>query len=378
MILYPREWSRKKDSAFASIAKGSGQGGRALLMAPLRLRGFPESAERSAMALARAKKQPKGWQRRLKAWLIRSQYNWARHHFSRHPQDVALCWNGLTGSRWAFMQGARDAGAAGLLHAEIAPFPGRMTLDPAGVNAEGAVPKGQAFYQAWAADVAERRGDGWRAMGQGLVARNSRRSDVGQAQGDAEGLAEPFLFVPMQVPDDSQMRLFAGWAGGLDGFIAALGRTAAALPPGWHLRVKEHPSARISVAPQLAAAVAASGGRLRIDNATDSFAQLAASRGVLTINSSMGLQAFFHDKPVIATGAAFWAQPGLACPAESEAALVTLLAGAESLGWDPAFRAIFMNWLDQVYYPAVEIDAEGRWHILAAAVQARLTPGWPG
>jgi capsular polysaccharide export protein len=92
-------------------------------------------------------------------------------------------------------------------------------------------------------------------------------------------------------------------------------------------------------------------GRVVLDNGSDSFAQLAASRGVVTLNSSMGLQAFFHDKPVVTLGRAFFALPGLVTPAGNQTALNAAFAGAESLTFDPAFRARFMNWLDQVYYP---------------------------
>lgn len=369
LLLWPREYARRKDSAFASVAAAAG-GGRALRLIPLSPFGFPETAARTDEAMRRAKKQPRGLARHLKRLLIRWQYNGSRRCFERHPETAAMAWNGLTGSRWAFLQAARDAGRAAL-HLELAPLPGRITLDPVGVNAESSVPRERAFFDHWAAEEPGRSSEAWRRMGEGLVARGSRRADVGQGGGaEAAALqqAGPFLFVPMQVPDDSQMRLFAGWAEGLDGFIAALGAAARALPVGWHLRVKEHPSARVSVAEQLQAAIDASGGRIVIDNATDSFAQLTASRGVLTINSSMGLQAFFHDKPVIATGAAFWALPGLVVPADSAAALATALAGAAGLGFDPVFRARFMNWLDQVYYPRLTTTPEGDWQVDPAAV----------
>ena len=370
MIVYPAEWQRRKESAFASVAEAAG-GGRRLALIPMSPRGFPETAARTADCLARAKRQPRGrLGRALKALLIRLQYNGARRFFARHPGAVALCWNGLTGSRRAFMEAARDAGAPRLF-LELAPFPGRITLDPAGVNAESSVPRDRAFYEGWAGSDPARCGPGWRALGAGLTARGSRRSDVGQAAAGAELEAAPFLFVPLQVPDDSQMRLFAGWAGGLAGFVAALGPAARALPEGWHLRLKEHPSARAALGPEIAAAIRASGGRIRLDNATDSFAQLAASRGVLTINSSMGLQAFFHDKPVIATGAAFWAQEGLVAPAASAEALAGLLAAADRLVFDQGFRDRFMNWLDQVYYPPLQ-EAGGLWRIPPAAVRARL------
>jgi capsular polysaccharide export protein len=345
MIVYPAEFNARKEAVFSALAQAAG-GGKRLLLIPMSFRDFPETAVRTGLCVSRAKHQPRGvvlqWLKRL---LIRLQYNGARRYFAVHPSHIAVAWNGLAGSRMAFLVAARDAGAQ-TLHAELAPFPGRITLDAVGVNAEGSVPQDGGFYGDWASD-ANRTGDAWRAMGVGLQARTSRRHDVGQGRSDLP--ATPFLFCPLQVPDDTQVTLFAGWCGGMAGFLAALQQAAQHLPDGWHLRVKEHPSAKQSLRTLLDPLLQS--GRIILDNSTDSFAQLAASRGVVTLNSSMGLQAFFHDKPVITLGRAFWAMPGLVMPANDQAALNAAFASPETLTYDSALRAMFMNWLDQVYYP---------------------------
>ena len=343
MIVYPAEYNARKEAVFAALAEAEGAS-RRLAVIPLSFRDWPETGPRVAAALARAKRQPKGAVARwLKRQLIRGQYNWARAYFTAHPDRIAVAWNGLTGSRMAFMAAARDAGAP-RLYAELAPLPGRITLDPEGVNAEGSVPQDPDFYREWAQDNGAA---GWREIGAGLVARASRRADVGQEGGDLPDT--PFLFCPLQVPDDSQVTLFAGWCGGMAGFLAALGQAAAALPQGWHLRLKEHPSAKTPLAPLLAPLLAS--GRVVLDNGTDSFAQVAASRAVVTLNSSMGVQAFFHDKPVITLGRAFFNLPGLVHHAQDQAALTALFAAPEALAYDAALRAAFLTWLDRAYYP---------------------------
>ena len=334
MILYPAEWNDRKEAVFAALARADG-GGRRLWTIPWSLRDFPETGARVALCLARAKRQPQGLWRRLKGFLIRVQYNGARRLFARHPGAVAVAWNGLGGSRQAFLLAARDAGL-GTLACELAPFPDRITLDPVGVNAESSV-VGLDFS---GGDP----GAGWRAMGAGLTARPSRRADVGQGEGVPQGR---YLFCPLQVPNDSQVTLFAGWTGGMAGFLAALRQAAQHLPEGWHLRLKEHPSARepLNLSPLAAT------GRVVVDNATDSFAQVQGSAGVVTLNSSMGLQAFFQDKPVVVLGRAFWARQGLVEVAGDQTQLNLLFGRPESLGHDPVQRAKFMNWLDQSYYP---------------------------
>jgi capsular polysaccharide export protein len=346
MIVYPAEYNDRKEAVFAALAQLDG--GRRLGMIPLSFTDYPETPARVEAALARAKRVPKGAVGRwLKRQLIRGQYNWARAHFEDYPDRIAVAWNGLTGSRMAFMAGARDAGAA-TLFAELAPFPGRITLDPAGVNAEGSVPQDPAFYRGWAGRDVSRKDESWRALGAGLTARPSRRDDVGQG---ADALPDvPFLFCPLQVPNDSQVTLFAGWTGGMAGFLTALSQASQQLPDGWHLRLKEHPSAKMSLGDLVAPLVA--GGRVVLDNETDSFAQLAASRGVVTLNSSMGLQAFFHDKPVVVLGRAFWALPGVAHKVDGQAGLDAAFGDPDGLTFDPGLRAAFMNWLDREYYPA--------------------------
>lgn len=376
MIVWLAGWTRRKDAIFAAIARGAG-GGVRLPVIWLSFRGFPESRARADAALAVAKRQPRGGVGRwLKRALIRAQYNWSRRHFTRHPDRIAVCWNGLTGSRRAFMEGARDAGA-GRLYAELAPFPGRVTLDPMGVNAQNGLPREARFYRDWAATETVPPGESWRALGAGLTARASRRADVGQAGDAALAGAGDFLFVPLQVPNDSQITLFSGWVGSVAGMIAALARGAQALPEGWHIRLKEHPSARSSLAAPLAEAVEASGGRLVVDNATDSFAQLRAAKGVITINSSMGLQAFFDDKPVIVLGEAFFAIPGLVTCARSQARLDEALAAPGRLSFDPALRAAFMAYLDRVYYPRIEDRPDGSVAIEAGALARKLAAARP-
>ncbi|WP_090062610.1 capsular biosynthesis protein [Celeribacter neptunius] len=370
MITYLKGFSKKKDSFMSSVAQADG-GGRALWTIPLSLRDFPETEARVAAALKVAKRQPKGAAgRRLKRLLIRLQYNGSRRYFARHSGTLALCWNGMTGSRRVFMEGARDAGVS-KLHAELAPFPGRMQLDHTGVNARGSLPRDPRFYLSWAEGRPERLGEGWRALGANLTARASRRSDVGQVSG--EDLAgEKFLFVPLQVPNDSQITMFSGWVGSVENMLAVLAEVSKSLPDGWHIRIKEHPSAKTSLAEPLAQAVATSKGRLIVDNLTDTFEQVRASRGVITINSSVGLQAFFYDKPVITLGEAFFVLPGLVCSAAGIGDLAQLMEEAESLSFDASLRAAFMSYLDEVHFPRVSVDPDSAVRIDENAAKMRI------
>ena len=331
-----------KTALFEAVSKVDA-GGRKLPTWKMSFRDFPEMRDRTAECYARAKKQPsRAIGRFLKRTFIRGRYNWARRYFLKHPEQLALCWQGLTGTRRAFMMGAQDAGAA-TLFAELAPLPGFKTLDPIGVNAESNIPQNPSTYgnvapdAALLSDIRDR-----------LTSRPSQRSDVGQA-GALPDEVSNFLFVPLQVPDDSQMILFADWVGSMVGFVERIAVAAQSLPDGWHLRLKEHPSSKIRLTDTIERAIA-DGARMVLDNDTDSFEQLRASKGVLTVNSSMGLQAMLFDKPVYTTGRTFYALPGLTSHAHGPKELADLLANADKTTFNQEFRARFLTWLATEYY----------------------------
>lgn len=336
----------------------------------IRFDSFPETADRAAESLRRARRVPVGRTHGfLKRQLYRAQYNAFRARFAATPGAVAVVWNGLTGTRLVFAAAARDAGR-GCIHVERAPLPGRITVDPVGVNAASSLPRDPTFYHDWVRDNPPPSLPGWRDLGGALVARSSRRSGIAQGTPDTDLALRRFLFCPLQVQDDTQVTRFAGWCADMDGFLAALSDAVSHLPDGWHLRLKEHPSSKRSLAAALAAMTARHGDRVVVDNATDTFAQVAAARAVVTLNSSVGLQAFFHDRPVIVLGEALFRIPGVVHPADTQAQLDAQFAQVADLDFDARLRDAFMRYLDEVYYPAIAVGPDGRITVDAA----RLAP----
>ena len=83
-----------------------------------------------------------------------------------------------------------------------------------------------------------------------------------------------------------------------------------------------------------------------------------AARAVLTVNSSVGLEAMFFEKPVVACGQCFWAIDGVAERAETTAALAEIAADPDSLSFDPSARDAFLGYLTSQYYPRLKGDYE--------------------
>jgi capsular polysaccharide export protein len=320
---------------------------------PLRLKGWPETDARAEQALVAARNVPQNpTVRRLKKTMLAWQYNGARALFTRSPDAVAVAWNGLNGSRRAFMDGAKDAGAARLYY-ELSPLAGRITVDPCGVNFTNGLPREIAPYLTWFAGSGLVT-DIWRRQGHKITARAAGRSP--SPSKGAPPLTDRFLFVPLQVPGDSQLRLFGGAYKTVEAFIETLIELSGNLPKGWHLRLKEHPSSPSSVA-HFQEKMA--DRPIFFDNATDTFEQVAASQAVITINSSVGLESMFFDKPVVAVGQCFWAVAGVAHAAPDRTSLAALLAVPDSLGFDPKARDAYLSFLTEVYYPQFANNPDG-------------------
>ena len=297
-----------------------------------------------------------GLGRAAKRAFLRGQYNWACRYLPREPPKVVACWNGLKGHRRLAMEAARVNGHA-TLFLEEAPLPGRITVDLAGVNAASSLPRLPDFYHRWQADQRNLDPLAWRRVRSELAPRPAAtRRDVRQTAGRGDLANQPYVFCPLQVPGDSQITVFGDWIASVEEMIDHVVAASAALPDGWHLRLKEHPSARRSLTGRVAAM---SGGRVVLDNDTDTMEQVAAARAVLTINSSVGFEALFFDKPVIVLGHAFYGLDGIVTRARSRPDLERCLAAAGALSFDAALRNAFMSYATEVQFPFEETVKTG-------------------
>lgn len=331
---------------------------------PFGLRGYPETTEKVYLAAEAAIVPARSrLTRMIQRSLYAMFYNGSRTFFERHPDAVAVVWNGLNGVRRVFADGARDAGARTLFF-ELAPFRDRITCDPLGVNYANSLPRRTGPYLDWAAQSATPP-DAWQAERARIRQRAPlRASPVRKGASITSG---PFLFAPLQVPGDSQLRLFGGAFRTVPDFIDALVAASESLPEGWHLRIKEHPSSGQSYAHLVL------GPRVVLDNASDTFDLVSRSEGVVTVNSSVGLEAMFFERPVVACGQCFWAIPGVADLAPDRKALASRFAEAPLLSFDPDARSAFLNYLLCEYY----IATDGSDRNSSAKIKSRLAPGAP-
>jgi capsular polysaccharide export protein len=175
-----------------------------------------------------------------------------------------------------------------------------------------------------------------------LVARTGvKRESLGNSGG------APFLFVPLQVRGDTQISVHGGWIRSVPDFIDEVARAAEYLPAGWRVVFREHPSDRVGNAAQLARLV---GPRVAVDNATDTFELVRRAEGVVTVNSSVGMQALLFGKPVLALGRANYTVPGVVATAGGAEGLAEAFAGARDWTIDSELTEAFLRFLAEEYY----------------------------
>jgi hypothetical protein len=152
------------------------------------------------------------------------------------------------------------------------------------------------------------------------------RAQLGLAPG------ERLLFIPLQRPGDTVTRFLTRGVTH-DVFLRELRNLAATLPPGWRLAVKTHP---LETEP-LDAPGALNADAHHVDDL------LEASDLVWTFNSGVGLLAMLHGRPVLHTGAAFYAVRGVNQPVGTAAEVLACLA--QPPGFDTARSLRFLHHL---------------------------------
>ena len=242
--------------------------------------------------------------------------------FRKRPVDLLVVWGGFQLPVAAALAAARGAGIK-TLFCENGYLPKTIVMDPSGINAGNSLMgKPADFYRAVAMDDARRKG----LFDMPLVARPLKS---GSAASESIVLPERFVFLPLQVHDDSQILLYSPYfpdmpsvvrfcAEGIDAYNR---RHATQL----RLAVKEHPSDH---------------GRIDYSDVFRAFPDVVFTKlmntqqlieksvAVITVNSTVGIEAMLHRKPVITLGDAFYAVPGLVRPCAKNDDLASVLEHA--------------------------------------------------
>lgn len=315
---------------------------------PFSWHSYPQQQQIASQALktylqtARRGHWTKWLPQRLSLAILGAQYAGMRQHFEQDPRSVGMCWNGLDRSRFIFSQAARDAGRP-CLHAELAPLPNCLTLDPNGVNALNSLPREADHYLQWAAEQPDHQN--WALQ---TTEFQRRKPKIATSSNPTEVLPKgPYVFVPLQVPGDSQIRYFGDWIHSIQDLVKAVTSAARHLPEGWHVRIKEHPSSRVSLTDWIRPLL---GDRCFLSNTIDTYELIENAGTVLTINSSVGLQAFFFNKPVLVLGQAFFGFEPLTVRVRNQKELIRSMVNMDRFSVNHELRKAYVRYLREKYF----------------------------
>jgi capsular polysaccharide export protein len=236
-------------------------------------------------------------------------------------------------------------------------LPDTTQMDAAGVNAESSVPREPAFYR-------ERGGQWQTGTAAQVVPRAPRR---GKAVLSTVVLPPRYVFIPFQVMLDSQVLLHSPWLQRMDQLYTAVTEAAAALGGEAPVLVfKEHPSCPQRY-PALHAQASASGGAVLFANGNATGELIAGALGVITLNSSVGVESLLLGKPVLALGNAVYGVPGVAESARSVSQIGDWLRAVAAGVAPPApLREAFLHYLAHDHLLPDRHQAPGAAHIAAA------------
>jgi capsular polysaccharide export protein len=225
--------------------------------------------------------------------------------FRKSPVDLLVVWGGFQLPVAAALVAARETGIR-TLFCENGYLPKTIVMDPAGINAGNSLMgKPAEFYRDVAIEEARRKS----LFDMPLV---SRPLKGGRAASENIALPDAFVFLPLQVHDDSQILLYSPHFPDMEAVVRACARAVKDCNRRFATRlslvVKEHPSDHGRIDYVHVYAEHPDVVFTKLANTQD---LIGKSSAVVTVNSTVGIEAMIQLKPVIALGEAFYAVAGL-------------------------------------------------------------------
>ncbi|MDZ7824292.1 MAG: hypothetical protein U5K75_09835 [Ahrensia sp.] len=242
-------------------------------------------------------------------------FRFFREQLEPDKSRVVLVFNGYLAPNALLDLAAQHLGMK-CLYIENGFFPKTMQADPSGINALSTLPRDAAFYDAL---TAEQLGDAWPDE---LVTRRSKLP----ADNRQTGLPEKYIFVPFQVPSDMQILALSPWIKDMVHLYNEVLSLAAKFESR-HFVIKEHPSFPLSIQGKVKRHP-----RIAFCNQGVTRELIAGSDAVLTINSTVGLEAVTLGKKVITLGDAHYAIDGITLKAKNADELQRVFATLDE--WD--------------------------------------------
>lgn len=210
--------------------------------------------------------------------------------------DQILLWNGILFRQAIALEIAKLHNIQPLF-AEIGLLPNRIVLDRKGVNYLNSVPREKSFFEQYRNDL---------PLPDTLIPRNPKNAKK-FSNIKATELPQKYIFIPFQVDYDTQILEFSPWIKDMRMLFDVIEKMTETTDINFVF--KEHPSS-IKNYPDLHQR-ASKNHQLSFANGHTTQELIEKSSAVITVNSTVGIEALLFSKKVIVLGNAFYAIDGI-------------------------------------------------------------------
>lgn len=262
------------------------------------------------------------WLKIRATWLARQYAKWLAHE----PAHWIGVWNGKKFRQAVLVNTAKAMGKS-VLFFETGPLPGYSMIDPYGVNAHSSIPKIPAFYEHYAQQ---------QELALSLNQQMTDNLKVNQIQK---------VFVPFQVVEDSNIYMHSTWIPSMYALFEQI-KSLAQHYPSIDFLLKTHPSCHLHY-DDLVTHCLPNMHFVKDQSVTD---VIQSADAVITINSTVGIEAIMQHKPVIVLGDALYDFYPLSLKANSAEELEDHFKKVYD-GWLPPYQLVvaFLHYLRHEY-----------------------------
>lgn len=244
-----------------------------------------------------------------------------------HIEQLVI-WNGLKFRQRIATIAAKDLEIP-CYYIERGAFPETTTLDSKGINYLNSVPRDPSYYMN--RDIKN---------SSVILSCNKKKADF---------LPENYIFVPFQVNIDSQITMFSPWLDNMFSLVESLLEIERILGDSMpNIVLKSHPSCAQSYQ-NLFDKIRMMSNKICVVNNVETCVLIRDSKAVVTINSSVGMEALLMRKKVIVLGKAFYNIKGITLSASSLKELVENIIRVNVWKPNEHLTLSFLDYLKEEY-----------------------------
>ncbi len=258
-----------------------------------------------------------------------------KYIFSKSSPKVVCMWNGHRLPEMAIRAASQGYGIQ-MAYFENGLMPRTTTMDFSGVNAFSSIPRAREFYDRY---FLENECHSLSDTRLSIREPHKKRAKFG----GGEVFAGRYLFVPFQVDFDSQVIINSPWLNSMEALYAVLFSVVDLVDDGVVVLIKEHPSD-----PRSYTELYNKHSRIKfVSGGTEDL--IRNSEAVITLNSSVGVEAAMLEKKVIVLGDACYSIDGMMRVAQTEEELTAAINGISK--WSPDMNVVraFFTYLKKDY-----------------------------